>query len=69
MPVQKASEALAWLTDEPPERVLHWCTEHKEPVWVYNDGSWACWWQAIVETSDETQCVIVDTIPTEVLMT
>lgn len=26
---------------------LAWCTEHNEPAWVYNDGSFVCWWEHI----------------------
>lgn len=40
-------------------RALKWCREHDEPVIVYHDKSWRCWWQLVVETSDETQCEIV----------
>ena len=38
------------------QRTLRWCLAHDEPVIVYHDKSWRCWWQTIVETSDETQC-------------
>ena len=41
-------------------RTLRWCAEHDYPVIVYSDDSWCCQWQLIVETSDETQCKIVD---------
>ncbi len=44
-------------------RRMKWCEAHNEPVWVYNDGSWSCWWQSIVETQDEGECKVVDAVP------
>lgn len=26
-------------------RTLAWCQEHNEPVWVYSDQSFVCWWE------------------------
>lgn len=49
------------------KRQMKWCENHKEPVWVYDDGSWACWWQTVVETGDETTCNVVDKVPDEVM--
>ena len=48
-------------------RTLKWCEKHKEPVWVYATGDWSCVWMLVVETSDDTQCVVVNTIPESVL--
>ena len=49
------------------DKVLKWCVYHKEPVWMFNDGSWRCWWLTLCETGDSTQCKIIDKIPDEVL--
>jgi hypothetical protein len=24
---------------------LMWCEEHHQPVWLYGDGSFVCWWE------------------------
>lgn len=68
MAIEKASKAFEWLTDTGPDRLLMWCEKHLEPVWVYNDKSWTCMWQLIVETGDESQCKLVSKIPTDVLV-
>lgn len=26
---------------------LVWCARHQEPVWLYGDGSFGCWWEDI----------------------
>lgn len=39
-------------------RELLWCSKHDEPVIKYDDDSWSCRWQLVVETGDESQCVI-----------
>ena len=26
---------------------LAWCAEHHQPVWVYGDGSFSCWWEDV----------------------
>ena len=28
-------------------RALAWCDRHQEPVWIYGDGSFRCWWEDI----------------------
>lgn len=28
-------------------RTLMWCDRHQEPVWVFGDGSFRCWWDNI----------------------
>lgn len=45
-------------------RKLKWCEEHDEPVIVYRDGSWRCWWQLVVETGDESHCKLIPVPPT-----
>lgn len=35
------------------DRTLCWCNTHEEPGWLYSDGSKACWWESIVETSTD----------------
>ena len=47
---------------------LKWCENHKEPVWVHDDGSFNCMWQLIVGPGVESQCSIVDQIPKDVLV-
>ena len=55
------------IQEEKDTRRLKWCKHHREPVWMFDDGSWSCRWQLIVETRDESHCEIVDEVPAEVL--
>lgn len=37
--------------------VLRWCETHLEPVWVYNDGSYACPQEYVIEYDDGTHVI------------
>ena len=42
------------------QRTLKWCKNHDTPLIAYGDGSWSCWWQLVVMTSDEIGCEAID---------
>ena len=50
-------------------RRMKWCTEHKEPVWWYDDGSWCCMWQLSFGTGDTSACAVINKVPEKVIYT
>ena len=32
--------------------LVGWCNEHDEPAKRWEDGSWGCWWELVVETNE-----------------
>ena len=41
----------------PEQSQLRWCVTHGYPVLVYEDGSFSCWYDCIVESNNEHEVV------------
>ena len=59
------------IEETPPQetRRIKWCTEHKEPVWWYEDDSWTCMWQLSFGTGDTSACAVINKVPEKVMFT
>lgn len=48
---------VAHLGDRITHATLMWCEKHQEPVWMYDDGSFSCQFDYIVEAQTEHKLV------------